>query len=134
MTEYDLLLAEEELIADAQIFLLNLMAETGFSRAALARELGISKAAVSQIFALEPKNLTLRTLARIAAVMGERVSVSTRKSIDASRRAERACEGWLMPEFVNEAANENFAWDESEFVTPDVKFDLGHRKKYRVAA
>lgn len=138
MSDYELLVAEEELIADAQMYLLNLMAQKRVSKAELARLLGVSNSAVSQMFSLEPKNLSLRKLARVAAILGERISVSQQRKVDRARRADRVTEKWVMPTIpasIREAANENSLPDDREFYAPVVKFDLSPvRKKYRTAA
>jgi transcriptional regulator with XRE-family HTH domain len=67
----DAIIAEDTLIADVQFAIHNLMEAKGMSRADLARALKVSDARISQIFHDNPKNLTLRTLARIFHVLGE---------------------------------------------------------------
>lgn len=102
MTEYDLIVAEEELIADAQVYLHELMKAQNVSKSELAKKLGVSKAAVSQLFSPDAPNLTLRKLARVAATLGNSVSVGDRKFIDANnslqRRAEGRHDGWKIEE------------------------------------
>jgi transcriptional regulator with XRE-family HTH domain len=65
------ILAEEAFIVDAQFAIHNLLEAKGMSRADLARALNISEARVSQLFGHNPKNLTLRTIARIFRALGE---------------------------------------------------------------
>lgn len=79
MDEFELLVAEEELIADAQMYIHLLMKRNGVSQSDLARALGISKAAVSQMLGPDA-NLTLRRLARVAAILGEHVTVCDRNA------------------------------------------------------
>ncbi|MEQ8406340.1 MAG: helix-turn-helix transcriptional regulator [Oceanicaulis sp.] len=79
MDEFELLVAEEELIADCQMYIHLLMKESGVSKAELARLLGVSKASVSQMLAPD-SNLTLRSIARVAALLGEKATICERKS------------------------------------------------------
>jgi transcriptional regulator with XRE-family HTH domain len=61
----DRLLAEERLIVDVTEVIAAEMAKKGMTKAALAKELGRSKAYVSQLLG-GSRNMTLRTLAEIA--------------------------------------------------------------------
>ncbi|MCR9129440.1 MAG: helix-turn-helix domain-containing protein [Alphaproteobacteria bacterium] len=79
MDEFELLVAEEELIADCQMYIYLLMKEKRVSKADLARLLGVSKASVSQMLSAD-SNLTLRSIARIAALLGEKATICERKS------------------------------------------------------
>jgi transcriptional regulator with XRE-family HTH domain len=63
--------AEEDFVVEAQTFLHSLMEEKGFSRADLARAMGVSRARVTQIFSDECKNFTVRLLARAVHALGE---------------------------------------------------------------
>ena len=63
--------AEEDFVVESQIFLHQLMEEKGFSRADLARAMGVTRARVSQIFSDECKNFTVRLLARAVHALGE---------------------------------------------------------------
>mgnify|MGYP003656588177 CR=1 FL=1 len=67
--------AGERLLVDVQADIFWLMHEKGVSQADLARELGVSKARVSQLFGDKAENLTIRTLAKIFDALGERASV-----------------------------------------------------------
>lgn len=73
----DLIVAEEALVADVQFAIHNLMEKKGVSRSNLATKLGISAARVSQLFQDDAQNLTLRTIARIFAVLGEEAQVTS---------------------------------------------------------
>lgn len=68
------LVAEEALICEAQDLIVGLMEREGLSRAALARRLGRSKGFVTHILSGR-RNLTLRTLADAAHVMGYRLTL-----------------------------------------------------------
>ncbi len=102
MTEYDLLVAEEELIADAQVYLHELLKARNLSKAELAELLGVSKAAISQLFSPDAPNLSLRKLARVAAALGTRVSVGDRQLIDTNASLKRKSSGrhesWMVEE------------------------------------
>ena len=78
ITHDDMILAEEALIADTQFAIHNLLEVKGVSRAELARRLSLSEARISQIFSDDPKNLTLRTIARIFRVLNEEARVTSR--------------------------------------------------------
>jgi transcriptional regulator with XRE-family HTH domain len=69
--------AEEALIADVQFAIHNFLEAKGVSRAELSRLLGVSDARISQIFHDTPKNLTLRTIARIFRALGEKARVTS---------------------------------------------------------
>jgi transcriptional regulator with XRE-family HTH domain len=72
--------AEEALVVDVQVLLLNWMEEKGISRAELAKRMGVSRARVTQLLSDECKNLTIRSLARAAHALGETVEVKPTKS------------------------------------------------------
>lgn len=143
MTDYDLLLAEEEFIADAQMYLLNLMGKQGISKADLARKLGISKSAVSQMFGNEPTNFSMRKFARIAAVLGAKVSVSPQADVDAQRRLEIEAPRFIqkhhtdwhmidLGEFSHRPANENHPLAVDSSPVTELDFNLWDSpKKYR---
>lgn len=95
----DLVFAEEALVVDAQLFLHNLMEEKGFSRADLARLMGVSRARVSQLFSDECKNFTIRNFARAASAMGEKIEFDCLHFRMARSRKE--IKSISSPEFVN---------------------------------
>ncbi|PXA98493.1 hypothetical protein DMC47_08315 [Nostoc sp. 3335mG] len=68
--------AEEAFVVDVQSFLHHMMEEKGFSRADLAKAMGVSRARITQIFSDESKNFTVRLLARAAHAMGETVELN----------------------------------------------------------
>jgi antitoxin component HigA of HigAB toxin-antitoxin module len=71
---YERLVAEEALILDAQELIVGLMERESLTRVELARKLGKSKGFVSHILSGK-RNLTLRTLADCAHVMGYRLTL-----------------------------------------------------------
>jgi transcriptional regulator with XRE-family HTH domain len=78
---------EESLIANTQAEICLLLKSKKVSRAELARRLGVSAPHVSQMLGDEDANLTLRTLARIYAALGEEAFVCAKP-----RNAEMAPE------------------------------------------
>ncbi len=70
--------AEENLIIDVQFLLEDIMHRKGISRTELANRLGVSKGRLSQFFKSDA-NLTLRSIAKAAYAMGERLSVAEAK-------------------------------------------------------
>lgn len=76
---YELLLAEETLILDAQIAIQRVLNEKGISQAELARKLGRGESYVSQLLGDSARNLTLRTIARIMHTLEEIPLVTTRR-------------------------------------------------------
>ena len=114
------LYAEEKLILAVQAEMENLLQRNSVSRAELARRLDVSEARVSQIFSSEPKNLTLRIIARVFHVLGEEASFTASDGYryDAwqdltsawSRRARgniRVKDVWTNAQHGVDAANEN---------------------------
>ena len=87
LTPKDLIFAEEALIADVQFAVHNLLESKGVTRAALARMLNLSEARISQLFKDSPKNLTLRTVARIFRALGEDARI-TSETLDRLMQAE----------------------------------------------
>ncbi len=77
--EYERLLAEERLILDATEMVASLMADTGISRAELAKRINKTRGFVTQVLAGD-RNMTLRTLAAICYALGARVQVSAQTS------------------------------------------------------
>ena len=76
--EEDMVIAEDALITDVQFALHNLLEAKGVSRAELARRLNVSEARVSQVFEEEPRNLTLKTIARFFRALGEEARLTSR--------------------------------------------------------
>jgi len=81
--EYERLVAQETLIADATELICDVMERQGVSRLDLARRLGKSKGFVSQILTGE-RNMTLRTFADVLFALGHRAELCV-----APKNAER---------------------------------------------
>jgi len=77
ISETEMVIAEDNLIADVQFAIHNLIELKKISRAELARRIGVSEARISQIFEDEPQNLTLRTIAQIFHAVGEEARVTS---------------------------------------------------------
>lgn len=69
--DYDLLLAEESFILDAQMTVQRILNERGITQAELARRMGVGESYVSQMLGDSAKNLTLRTVARVMTALDE---------------------------------------------------------------
>lgn len=82
--------AEEAFVVDIQSFLHHMMEEKGYSRADLAKAMGVSRARITQIFSDECKNFTVRLLARAAHAMGERIELNANFLRESRERAEKA--------------------------------------------
>jgi len=80
--EERLIFAEEALVVNAQGLLQELLDEKGFSRADLARAMGVSRARVTQLFSDECKNFTVRFLARAFFALGEEAVITYAGSED----------------------------------------------------
>jgi transcriptional regulator with XRE-family HTH domain len=76
LTQDEMIFAEEALVVDVQVAIHTLMLDRGLSRADLARALGVSQARVSQMFSDDANNLTLRTIARIFRVLGQKCRIT----------------------------------------------------------
>jgi transcriptional regulator with XRE-family HTH domain len=76
--EQTAIFAEEAFVVDVQSFLHHMMEDKGFSRADLAKAMGVSRARITQIFSDESKNFTIRLLARAAHAMGESIELDAR--------------------------------------------------------
>jgi transcriptional regulator with XRE-family HTH domain len=75
--DYDLLLAEESFILDAQMTIQRLLNEKGLTQAELARRLGVGESYVSQMLGDSARNLTLRTVARVMVALEETPQLTT---------------------------------------------------------
>lgn len=73
---YERLVAEERLILEAQMEIIRSLNDRGITQADLARKLGVSESYISQMLGLSARNLTLRTVARIAHALGEPAHLS----------------------------------------------------------
>jgi len=94
--------AEENLLIDFQFLLQELISSKNVSRTELAELAGLSKARLSQIFSAEA-NPTVKTMARLAHAMGERIDISRKKEekLEARQPRPRHSFGW------DDVANDN---------------------------
>lgn len=74
------IIAEEDLIIDAQFLIQEALDERGMTRAELAERTGISKARLSQIMRAEA-NPTLRTLAKLFYAMDDQLHLSRKEKM-----------------------------------------------------
>lgn len=74
--------AEEEFLIMAQTELQRLLNVRGMRYRDLARRMGVTEARVSKLFGDEPVNLTLRSVARMFHLLGERAVVTTGAEIE----------------------------------------------------
>ena len=94
--EYERLLCQERLILDVTELLAGALEDDGVTRAELARRLGRTPGFVSQVLG-GGRNLTLRTIANIAAALSLRPSFKL------------SCDRKTVPEWTNET-NYNDNW------------------------
>jgi len=78
---YDVLLAENDLINNVQLAIEAAMKAQDITQADLAKRLGISEARVSQMLADNGSNLRARTIARIACALDRRAKIEFREVI-----------------------------------------------------
>jgi transcriptional regulator with XRE-family HTH domain len=72
---YELLVAEEELILHAQMLIQRVLNVQGISQKELADKMGVGESYVSQMLGLSPRNLTLRTIARVMNALGVKATL-----------------------------------------------------------
>lgn len=93
--EFDVLVAEEDLILEAQMLIQQALNERGLLQKDLADLLGVRPSYVSQMLGLSGRNLTLRTIARALHVLGSTAQIRFRSEVssDAVREAGDAVAG-----------------------------------------
>lgn len=104
---YELMLVEEEAVAEVQAMALRLLREQKLTQAKLADRMGVTPARVSQLFADEPENLTVKAAARLFYHLGERLvftcsgiqKMDDRANADNARRAQALSRGYLSQEW-----------------------------------
>lgn len=74
-SDYELLVAEEELILHAQMLIQRVLNERGISQKKLAERLGVGESYVSQMLGTSARNLTLRTIARVMKALDARATL-----------------------------------------------------------
>ena len=81
---------EEELAAiNVAQDLVALRESRGLSQAQLADRLGITQSAIAQLESVQPKNVELRTLVRVATALGAHVDVSIRSHRQDERKSRQ---------------------------------------------
>lgn len=90
---YDLLVAEEELILRAQMLVQRALREKGLSQKQLAERLGVGESYISQMLGLSARNLTLRTIARVMAALGEKATLVLDEPVKAHSDAVEEVQG-----------------------------------------
>jgi transcriptional regulator with XRE-family HTH domain len=125
-TQDEMIFAEEALVVDVQAAIHTLMLDRGLSRADLARSLGVSQARVSQMFSDNANNLTLRTIARIFRVLGQKCRITCDR-----------LEAILAEDGINEDANAEEAFSPPQQTVKAgfaVMLEFGSRLEKRSAA
>lgn len=103
--------AIEALSVSVQLAIQKAMMDQGISQKALAERLGISPARVSQILSSHGSNLTIKTLGRIAAALGENFDFVRRQK---SKRIETEPLEKFAVEAVRSAAlTRKYHWEQS---------------------
>lgn len=97
--DYDLLLAEESFILDAQMTIQRILNEKGITQADLARRLSVGESYVSQMLGDSARNLTLRTVARVMAALGEVPHLTINRRVEGAGDCARpyACDADFGP-------------------------------------
>lgn len=98
--DYDILLAEGRFIADIQVAIETALDDRKLTQTDLAKMLGVSSARVSQILGGNGANLTARTVARIAHVLGLRACLNL---------ADTSLDGWWQEAADDDEPSEFFA-------------------------
>jgi transcriptional regulator with XRE-family HTH domain len=75
--------AEESALAHVSLSLADLIEASGVSQRQLAEALGLTEARISQILDVD-SNLTVRTIARIACALGQRMQIQFAPRVEAS--------------------------------------------------
>lgn len=75
--ELEQVFAEEAFVVEVQGLLHDIMVAKGISRAELARQMGVSRARITQLFSADCKNFTVRILARAMHALGEEPVLTT---------------------------------------------------------
>lgn len=98
--DYEGLLAENRFISDIQLAIEAALADRNMSQSDLARLMKVSPARVSQMLASNGANVTARTVARIAHVLGVRACVAL---------TEESLDGWWQETHEDAAPVKQFA-------------------------
>ncbi len=127
-SEFAFLKAEEKLILQVQMRIQELLHVNKITQRELAARLGKSESFISQLMGDEPRNLTLRTIARIMHALGAQ---SRFEPVGNPRNAERGTgiephDERLLTVTRTRASIPARSWDEAEF-TIKPKSDADHR-------
>ena len=85
---YELLLAEEELILQAQMTIQRALNQRGLTQKELAERLGVGESYISQMMGSSARNLTLRTIARVLKAL----DAAARIALDEQAAASNDCD------------------------------------------
>lgn len=72
---YELLLAEEELILEAQMLIQRALNDRDMTQKNLAERLGVGESYISQMLGASARNLTLRTIARVLKALDAKATI-----------------------------------------------------------
>lgn len=86
-TAYEFLVAEEELILQAQMMIQRALNDRKITQKALAERLGVGESYISQMMGASARNLTLRTIARVLKALG----AAARIELDDDSECVEAC-------------------------------------------
>lgn len=87
-SDYELLVAEEELILHAQMLIQRVLNDRGISQKKLAEKMGVGESYVSQMLGLSARNLTLRTIARVMKALDVKATLVLDEYVEAVANAE----------------------------------------------
>jgi len=99
---YELMLVEDEAVACVQGMAQRLLREQKLTQAQLAERMGVSAARISQLFADEPENLSVKAAARLFYHLGEELvftcagieKMNAHSEVDNRRKAEALRRRW----------------------------------------
>lgn len=87
--KYDVMRAEDSAVARVQAMALRLIDSKKVKQRDLAEKMAVSEARISQMFAADPKNLTIKTAARLFFHLGERLVFTCESIEQMDREAEK---------------------------------------------
>ncbi len=105
--KFDVMLVEDRAVAHVQAMAIRLMAERGMKKQELAKAMGVSPARVSQMFAAEPSNLTIKTAAHLFHLLGDELKFTTGKIDVMNAEAEKSRARKLA---ALDSAAQSFRW------------------------
>lgn len=82
--------AELDALALAQVQIFNLMQSKGMNQKALAKALKVSESHVSQLLHGEPRNMSIKKLAKICYLLDDRLEITTQTLMAMEKAAEEA--------------------------------------------